>query len=46
MASLVDPEPLAALGRYGIFLGMLVPEQYDGLGVDTTTYFVPSIVSK
>ncbi|GAC1477886.1 MAG: acyl-CoA dehydrogenase [Gemmatimonadaceae bacterium] len=32
-----EPSLVAQLGALG-FLGMLIPEQYDGLGVDTTTY--------
>ncbi|HKO15219.1 MAG TPA: acyl-CoA dehydrogenase family protein [Gemmatimonadaceae bacterium] len=34
-----DPALIARLGELG-FLGMLVPEQYDGLGLDTLTYLV------
>src|ERR1051325_11236458 len=34
-----DPSLVAKLGALG-FLGMLVPEQYDGLGLDTLTYLV------
>ncbi len=34
-----DPSIVAKLGELG-FLGMLVPEQYDGLGLDTLTYLV------
>ena len=34
-----DPAIIGKLGALG-FLGMLVPEAYDGLGADTTTYLV------
>ena len=34
-----EPSLVAKLGELG-FLGMLVPEQYDGLGLDTLTYLV------
>ena len=34
-----EPSIVAKLGELG-FLGMLVPEQYDGLGLDTLTYLV------
>ena len=34
-----DPAIVGKLGALG-FLGMLVPEAYDGLGADTTTYLV------
>ena len=34
-----DPAIIGKLGALG-FLGMLVPETYDGLGADTTTYLV------
>ena len=34
-----EPSLVAKLGELG-FLGMLVPEQYDGLGLDTLTYMV------
>ena len=34
-----DPAIIGKLGELG-FLGMLVPEAYDGLGADTTTYLV------
>ena len=27
------------MGELG-FLGMMIPEEYDGLGLDTTTYLV------
>lgn len=33
----LDPEVFAELGRLG-FLGMLVPEEHGGLGLDATTY--------
>lgn len=35
----MDPGVLRRLGELG-FLGMLIPEQYDGLGLDTTTYLL------
>lgn len=34
-----DPSLVQKLGALG-FLGMLIPEQYDGLGLDTLTYLV------
>src|SRR5689334_13960106 len=34
-----EPSLVAKLGELG-FLGMLLPEQYDGLGLDTLTYLV------
>jgi len=34
-----EPELIGKLGALG-FLGMLVPEQYDGLGLDTQTYLI------
>ncbi|HEX6964704.1 MAG TPA: acyl-CoA dehydrogenase [Gemmatimonadaceae bacterium] len=34
-----DPAVIAQLGELG-FLGMMIPEQYDGLGLDTRTYLV------
>jgi alkylation response protein AidB-like acyl-CoA dehydrogenase len=34
-----DPAMIGKLGELG-FLGMLLPEQYDGLGLDTLTYIV------
>lgn len=34
-----DPAVVSKLGELG-FLGMLLPEQYDGLGLDTLTYLV------
>ena len=34
-----DPAMVGKLGELG-FLGMLLPEQYDGLGLDTLTYLV------
>jgi hypothetical protein len=34
-----DPAMIGKLGELG-FLGMLLPEQYDGLGLDTLTYLV------
>ncbi len=34
-----EPSLVGKLGELG-FLGMLVPEQYDGLGLDTLTYLV------
>ena len=34
-----DSAIVAKLGQLG-FLGMLIPEQYDGLGLDTCTYLV------
>lgn len=38
-ASRFDPSLIGKLGALG-FLGMLVPEPYDGLGLDTCTYLV------
>ena len=35
----MDPAILARLAALG-FLGMMVPEQYEGLGLDTVTYLV------
>jgi alkylation response protein AidB-like acyl-CoA dehydrogenase len=35
----MDPAILGKLAELG-FLGMMVPEQYDGLGLDTVTYLV------
>ncbi len=35
----MDPSILEKLATLG-FLGMMVPEQYDGLGLDTVTYLV------
>jgi alkylation response protein AidB-like acyl-CoA dehydrogenase len=35
----MDPAILRKLAELG-FLGMMVPEQYDGLGLDTVTYLV------
>ena len=35
----MDPAILGKLAQLG-FLGMMVPEQYDGLGLDTVTYLV------
>src|SRR5215831_10688193 len=35
----LEPSLVAKLGELG-FLGMLVPEQYDGLGLDSLTYLV------
>ena len=32
-------EIIAKLGELG-FLGMLIPEEYDGLGLDTTSYLI------
>src|SRR5689334_4513833 len=37
--SYFDPAIIGKLGELG-FLGMMIPEQYDGLGVDTLTYLV------
>src|SRR5687767_8146842 len=34
-----EPSLIAKLGESG-FLGMLIPEQYDGLGLDTLTYLL------
>jgi alkylation response protein AidB-like acyl-CoA dehydrogenase len=34
-----EPSIVRKLGELG-FLGMLLPEQYDGLGLDTTTYLL------
>src|SRR5437867_2033788 len=34
-----EPSLVGKLGALG-FLGMMVPEQYDGLGLDTLTYLV------
>src|SRR3954465_6882957 len=34
-----DPTLVGKLGELG-FLGMLIPEEYDGLGLDTLTYLV------
>src|SRR3954454_23670782 len=34
-----DPSLIGKLGELG-FLGMLLPEQFDGLGLDTLTYLV------
>ena len=34
-----EPSLIGKLGESG-FLGMLIPEQYDGLGLDTLTYLV------
>src|SRR5215213_5290521 len=34
-----EPSLVAKLGELG-FLGMLLPEQYDGLALDTTTYLL------
>src|SRR3982750_4164828 len=34
-----DPDLVGKLGELG-FLGMLLPEEYDGLGLDTLTYLV------
>src|SRR4029079_17351610 len=34
-----DPAIIGKLGELG-FLGMMIPEAYDGLGVDTLTYLV------
>src|SRR5258705_1625272 len=34
-----EPSLVAKLGQLG-FLGMMIPEQYDGLGFDTLTYLV------
>src|SRR5919112_1961132 len=34
-----DPAIVAKLGALG-FLGMLLPERYDGLGLDTPTYLL------
>jgi alkylation response protein AidB-like acyl-CoA dehydrogenase len=37
--AVMDPAILGKLAELG-FLGMMVPEQYDGLGLDTVTYLV------
>src|SRR5689334_21119302 len=37
--SYFDPSSIGKLGALG-FLGMMIPEEYDGLGVDTLTYLV------
>ncbi|MDQ6887672.1 MAG: acyl-CoA dehydrogenase family protein [Gemmatimonadota bacterium] len=37
--SYFDPSIITRLGELG-FLGMMIPEQYDGLALDTTTYLV------
>jgi alkylation response protein AidB-like acyl-CoA dehydrogenase len=37
--AVMDPSILAQLAQLG-FLGMMVPEQYQGLGFDTVTYLV------
>ena len=34
-----EPSLVGKLGELG-FLGMLIPEEYDGLGLDTLTYLV------
>jgi alkylation response protein AidB-like acyl-CoA dehydrogenase len=34
-----EPSIVAKLGELG-FLGMLIPEEYDGLGLDTSTYLL------
>src|SRR5665647_3072182 len=34
-----EPSIVKKMGDLG-FLGMLLPEEYDGLGVDTSTYLV------
>ena len=34
-----EPSLVKKLGELG-FLGMLIPEEYDGLGVDTSTYLI------
>jgi alkylation response protein AidB-like acyl-CoA dehydrogenase len=34
-----DPDVVAKMGELG-FLGMMLPEKYDGLGLDTLTYLV------
>ncbi len=34
-----EPSLIPAMGRMG-FLGMMIPEQYDGLGLDTLTYLL------
>jgi len=38
-AAFFEPSLVAKLGELG-FLGMLLPEQYEGLGVDTGTYLI------
>ena len=38
-AARFDPEVIAQLGELGL-LGMLIPEGYDGLGLDTLTYLL------
>ncbi|HET7564430.1 MAG TPA: acyl-CoA dehydrogenase [Gemmatimonadaceae bacterium] len=37
--AIFDPAIITQLGELG-FLGMMIPEQYDGLGLDTRTYLV------
>ena len=37
--SFFDPALIGKLGALG-FLGMMIPEQYDGLGLDSSTYLV------
>src|ERR1044071_10433757 len=37
--SYFDPALIGKLGALG-FLGMMIPEEYDGLGFDTLTYLV------
>ena len=34
-----EPSLVSKLGQLG-FLGMMIPEQYDGLGLDTLTYLI------
>src|ERR1041384_3363290 len=34
-----DPSIIRKLGELG-FMGMMIPEQYDGMGLDTLTYLV------
>src|SRR4051812_24476380 len=34
-----DPSVIGKLAELG-FLGMMIPEQYDGLGLDTLTYLI------
>src|SRR5512139_3971487 len=34
-----DPEMVQQFGELG-FLGMMIPEEYDGLGLDTLSYLI------
>ncbi|MBA3891099.1 MAG: acyl-CoA dehydrogenase family protein, partial [Gemmatimonadaceae bacterium] len=38
-AARFDPETITQLGELGL-LGMVIPEEYDGLGLDTLTYLL------